>query len=125
MQAGQFQGQGVGGEKDLARANFFLVDAAAEFAVDLQAQRTGEVQRAHFGVLDDLGAGVFRGARQPGEHFAGVNRAAGHAADDFQLAGIAPGDGRMLSGRAGTFPTGPGQVGRGSGAAQLPDAGKF
>src|SRR6266852_293553 len=30
----------------------------------------------------------------------------------------------MLSDRAGTFPTRSGQVGRGSGAAQLPDAGK-
>jgi hypothetical protein len=93
-------------------------------AADLQAQRIGEVQRANFGVLDDLGAGVFRGARQAGEHFARVHGAAGHAANDFQLAGIAPGDGRMLSGGAGTFPIRSGQVGGWAGAAKFPDAGK-
>ena len=92
-QARQFQGGGIGGEKDLLGADFFPVDAPAEFAADVQAQRIGEVQGANLGVLNDLGAGVFRSASQTGEHFARVNRAARHEADDFQLAGIAPGDG--------------------------------
>jgi len=92
-QTGQFQGEGVGGEQHLAGANFFLVDATPEFVADAQAERIGEIQRANLGVLGDLSAGFFRGARQAGEDFAGVNRAAGHAADDFQLAEVAPGNG--------------------------------
>src|SRR5713226_2392258 len=59
-QAGQFQGQGVGGEKDLIRTDFLLMHAAAKVAADLQAQRMREVQRANLGVLHDLRAGVFR-----------------------------------------------------------------
>jgi len=91
-QRGQSQRGCVGGEKDLLRADYFPLDAAAEAAADAQAQRIGEVQRTKLGVLHDPGARVFRRARQTGKHFARVNRAAGHAADDFQLAGIAPGD---------------------------------
>jgi hypothetical protein len=94
----------------LPGADFFPMDAAAEFAADTQAQRIREVQCANFGVLCDLRAGVFRGARQTGEHLARVNGTAGHETDDFQFSGVVPGDRRMLSGRAG--------------AAKLPDAGK-
>src|ERR1700674_300704 len=115
--ARQFQGEGVGGEKDLPGADFLPVDTATEVAADAQAQRVREVQRTNLGVLDDLGAGVFCGAREASEHFARVNCAAGHAADDFQLAGVAPRNRRMLSDRVGTF-------GRRSRAAKLPDARK-
>src|SRR5258708_40029515 len=85
------------------------MDAAAEVAANVQAQRIREVQRSNLGMLNDPSAGVFRSARQTGKHFARVHGAAWHAADDFQLAGIAPGDGRTL---------------RRSGAGDLPDARK-
>jgi len=116
-QAGQFEGEGVGSEKDLPGADYSLVHTAAEFAADAQAEGIREVQRANLGVLDDLDAGVFCSARETGEHFARVDSAAGHTADDFQLAGIAPRNRRMFSGRGGAF-------GRRSGAGKLPGARK-
>ena len=89
-QAGQFQGGGVGGEKDLLRANFFVMDAATEVAANVQPGRIREVHRANLGILHDLSPGVFRSARQAGEHFAWINGASGYQADDFEIAGIAP-----------------------------------
>src|SRR6266403_2047111 len=88
-QAGQFQRVGIGGEQDLLRANFLVVEAAAEFVADTQARRIREVQSANFGVLRDLSASVFCRPRQTGDHFARVHRAARNEADDFQLTGIA------------------------------------
>jgi hypothetical protein len=63
FEAGQSQGEGVGGEKDSLGADFLPMHVASEFALDAQAQRIREVQRTNLGVLGDLGAGVFRSPR--------------------------------------------------------------
>ncbi len=74
-------------------ADFFLSHATAELQMNLQPERIREAQRAHLGVLNDLDTGDFRSARQAGQHLAGVNRPSGDDADNFQFAGIVPGDG--------------------------------
>ena len=91
-QPGQFEREGVGGEKDLTGENFFFVGAAAKILKHLQTRGIGEVDGANLRVLHDLHASAFCRARETGKDFAGVDSAARDEAYDPEIAGVVPRD---------------------------------